>query len=45
MKVNPTRSLQLIPKKEIFDIRVYPKTDHSMNIENGNMYPVFWMTN
>ncbi len=49
-RVNPVRSLELIPKKEIFDIRLYPKTDHSMNLENGDMNPLFlddkkeWLT-
>jgi dienelactone hydrolase len=40
-RVDPVRSVNLIPKIDLFEIKVYPKTDHSMNLENGNMYPLF----
>ncbi|MEZ2414458.1 alpha/beta hydrolase family protein [Muriicola sp. E247] len=39
--VDPVTSISLIPDKPNFLIKLYPDTDHSMNLENGNIHPNF----
>ena len=39
--VNPKKSISLIPVSSNFKIINYKDTDHSMNLENGNIHPEF----
>jgi len=40
-RVDPKKSLTVIPNKSNFVIKNYADTDHSMNLKNGNMNPLF----
>ena len=40
-RVDPIRSLSNIPKKMNFVIKNYTDTDHSMNLKNGDINPLF----
>lgn len=40
-RVDPVKSLSLIPKKQNFEIKNYVDTDHSMNLKNGDIQPLF----
>lgn len=37
--VNVSASISLIPEKANFLIKIYPETDHSMNLSNGDIQP------
>ena len=39
--VDPIKSLSLIPEKSNFEIKNYVDTDHSMNLKNGDIQPLF----
>ncbi len=39
--VDPIKSLSLIPEKPNFEIKKYENTGHSMNLENGDINPLF----
>lgn len=41
--VNSKKSLSLIPKHPKFTVKIYAKTDHSMNLPNGDIHPNFLM--
>lgn len=40
-RVDPIKSLSVIPNKSNFTIKTYKDTDHSMNLKNGKMNPFY----
>ena len=40
-RVDPIKSISAIPNKSNFKIKKYNATDHSMNLNNGNMNPLY----